>query len=610
MDFVKYNAKWPEDYRNYPLRLELDCIRKSGTWKNKVGITCGEGLLAHYKNARSLCWPKRYWHEWTQLIYENCIKNIVTILMGPGSAQKTSGLSEFSYLSWLASPDDTMVVLSTTTREKLDSAVFAEIKMLHEETKLRHDWVPGTVLESKHAITTDDLKEKDSRDMRKGIIGRACYSGGHSYVGLGVYAGVKQDNIIFLADELQFMPCTFFDCLPNMFQSCGLDVNGEPKIKIFGSGNPNHQPDSQLSIAAEPIHGWASLGDITKTTVWDLKFHRGKCVNLIGTDSPNMKAPEGTRPPYPRLISRNTMKLVEKRWGKNSMQWYSQCIGKMMMNMVGNRVITKELCENNKVFDPVVWRNDIQTRIGFLDPAWGGVNADRCVWGWLEFGDDSTGKQVIRFGEYLVVPFSSGTVEPDDQIARFCKEQARINQIEPTNIFYDSTGRGTIGAAFAKVFGFQVPVAVCFGDKPTKRPVRYDLFVQNDDGSKRLKRCDEEYGKFVTELWFSVRNVIECGQIRELTEEVTQDGYMREYAQISGGKIDVETKDETRERMGMSPDIFDALVVGIEGTRQRGFKIGRLGEDINEGHEEDEDFFEKEAKEYRDTIESKRLVRN
>ena len=607
MDIARYNALWDEDYKDYPLRLELECIKLSGRWKSADGRECGLGLLEHFKKARELLWPKRYWHDWTQLIYENFIENIVTILMGPGSSQKTSGACECAFISWLASPDNTMVLLSTTTNDKLDSAVYAEMKMLHQMAKELHDWLPGVVIESKRAIATDDLKEKDMRDIRKGIQGKACYVGGHQYVGLGVYAGIKQENIIFLADELQFMPCTFFDCLPNMFQSAGLDDKGEPKVKIIGSGNPNHQPDSQLSIAAEPINGWASLGDVVKTRVWDLKFHRGKCVNLIGTDSPNLRVPEGTRPPYPRLISRNTMKLVEKRWGKNSMQWYSQCVGKMMMNMVGNRVITKELCDNNKAFDPVIWRDDKQTRIGFLDPAWGGANADRCVWGWLEFGEDVNQKQIIRFGEHIIVPFTGGTVEPDDQIARFCKEQARINYIDPTNIFYDSTGRGTIGAAFAKVFGFQVPVAVAFGDKPTKRPVRYDLFVHEPNGTTRLKRCDEEYGKFVTELWFSVRNVIECGQMRDLTDEVAQDGYMREYTEISGGRIDVETKDETRERMGMSPDLFDGLCVGVEGARQRGFKIGRLGEDVVDNRPEEE-FFEAEAKEYADTIKSKLLV--
>ena len=66
-------------------------------------------------------------------------------------------------------------------------------------------------------------------------------------------------------------------------------------------------------------------------------------------------------------------------------------------------------------------------------------------------------------------------------------------------------------------------------ETPLQRPVRHDLYVQETDGTKRLKRCDEEYRKFVTELWFATRHVIECGQMRNLPEEVAKEGYVREY---------------------------------------------------------------------------------
>jgi hypothetical protein len=278
----------------------------------------------------------------------------------------------------------------------------------------------------------------------------------------------------------------------------------------------------------------------------------------------------------------------------------------MMMNMVGNRVITKEICEQHHAFDPVVWRDDQQTRVGMLDPSYGG--GDRCVWGWLEFGYDIKDRQIIRFGDYKIVPFApNSSMTPEDQVAQFVKSESESNFIEAENIFYDSSGKGTIGAAFARVFGFKVPAAIFFGGNPTIRPVRHDLWVQEKDGSKRLKRCDEEYRKFVTELWFAARNVIECDQMRELPEEVAKEGWMREYTDAPGGKTEVETKDETRERLGMSPDLFDCFVTGIEGCRQLGFQIGRLGEDVVE-NETNDDWFETEAKAWQETIKSKLLV--
>jgi hypothetical protein len=603
----KYGALWPAD--TLPLKIELACIERGGKWTGRNG-PCGLGLEEHFMRARELIWPGRYRHRWTDMIYHEIITNIVTILMGCGSSQKTSHASEYCLIDYWANPQKTLVLVSTVTVDKLDTAVFGEIKMLFNDARELHPWLSGIPIESKRAITTDDRDKNEARDIRKGIIGRACYVG-RQYVGLGVYAGIKQARIRFLADELQFMAPTFFDCLPNMFQSVDLDDSGDPQIKVIGSGNPKHDPFDQLSIAAEPVLGWASVADRTKSSTWSTKFHRGVCLNLIGTDSPNFDVAEGEKPPFPRLISRNTAKLVETRWGKDSLQYYTQCVGKMMMNMIGKRVVTMEFCQEHQAFAKALWRGTPTTKIGFLDPAWGGVRADRCVWGWLEFGTAQDGGEIIRFGEYQVVPIIANLgIQPDDQIAQFCKRQASLNGIDPTDIFYDSTGRGTIGAAFARVFGDLVPVPVAFGDRPSPRPVRYDLFVE-EDGYQRLKRCDEEYGKFVTELWFAARMVIECDQMRELPEEVAKEGCCREYMTTKGNKIDVESKDDTIERMGVSPDLFDAYVVGIEGARQRGFKTKRIGEDVIIERRKGtggEDWLDSESKAYDKAIKDRLLA--
>lgn len=596
---IKYGLAWKNED---DLSIELYFISKGG-YAIIDNRRFGQGLFHHMMEARGYLWPKRYRHRWTDLIYKNVLENIVTVLMGPGSSQKTSHASEIALIRYWARPHDSLCLVSTTTNEKLDAAIFGEMKMLHRDAQEIYPWLAGKIIDSKKAISTDLIDEVESRDVRKGILCRACYVG-RQYVGLGVYAGIKQAQITFIADELQFMAPTFFDCLPNMFQSVDLDDDNQPDIKVMGSGNPRHDPYDQLSIAAEPVEGWESVKDVVKTSVWKTKFHRGVCVNLIGTDSPNFDVPEGTRPPYRRLINRETCKLVEARWKPGTLQHNSQVVGKMIMGMCGNRVITKQICEEHGAFTKAIWNDNNRTKIWFLDPAWGGDHADRCVWGWLEFGTEIGGsQQIVRFGEYLIVPIMGQGVSPDDQIARFCMDQCNARGIPLGNGFYDSTGRGTVGAAFARIFGATVPTPVAFGDRPTRRPVRHDLYIIDSvTQEKRLKRCDEEYGKYVTELWFAVRNIVECDQMRELPEDVMHEGCMREYSDVAAGKIDVETKEEMRERIGYSPDLFDAFVVGCEGARQLGFKIQRLGGEIIE--ESSDDYFDTEAKQYREAIES------
>lgn len=602
--FERYGDTW--DSRLNDLEVELLSIARGGTWYlgNKI---CGadttstwKSLFKHYMNARVLLWPDRYRHRWTDLMYENFIRNQVTILMGAGSSQKTSHACEFALISYWARPTNTMVLLSTMNVEKLDSAIFGEIKMLFNHARENFPDLPGHLVDSRRMICTDDIEQNTFRDVRRGILGKACYVG-HRYVGLGVYAGMKQQYVIFIADELQFMPPTFLDCLPNMFTN--------PNVKVIGSGNPKHDPTDQLSIAACPRAGYESLGEIEKTTVWDIKFERGKCINLVGTDSPNYDFPASEPIRYPGLTNRETARRVEAFWTKDSLQYWSQVKGVMKIGMIGNRIITEQLCRAHRAHDIAIWAGTNRFKIYAIDIGWGGLDADRCPRIILEVGEDIDGVQIISVGDPVNIPINPALpIDAEDQIAQFVKRDATANNVPVTNIFYDATGQGTMGSAFARVFGHVTPVPVEFGGSPSLRPVRHDLFVADEKThTKRLKRCDEHYRKFVTELWFSVRYVIECDQMRQLSREIMHEGCMREYGEVMG-KIEVEKKEDTKERMGFSPDLFDALATGVEGARQRGFKIQRLGANIVENAPGDDEEWAAEEQEYEDALKSKLLV--
>lgn len=936
----RYGIRWDRSLSD--LEIEFQMIGHGGKFTIK-GQEVGDGTFEHMMRARALLWPDRYRHRWTDLMYREFISNSVTILIGSGSSQKTAHACEFALINYFVWPDDTLVILSTTTVEKLQMVLFGEIKKLWRAAVDRYEWLPGHPVESKNAIATDDIKEAGVvRDFRKGIKGIACFQG-RQFVGLGSFAGIKQKRIIFVADELQFMACfpsgtlidtpkgqipieqievgdevltaigprrvrgtvnrsvrslvtviskdgrrivctpehrfftqkgwikacdlseeyymlsaheamltlrqgnsglqnmqgmseksskdmrmvqkgiqvekstfqiaflrsilqremdneptsvsgeslyqgeidqgfniqdgmveiatgterktgikiegiasdaqsrilqesrggnsegwmppadswwkrdgshqggvaidedvsrgdlepchkdrheswqrlsamlqggycisrgkvgsrgrrfypqqpnaarsgqeegsfpcgswvdrvevqqqgdpefrkaaggsqsctvynleveghpsysvngflvhncTFLDCLPNMMQ-------GSEHLKVIGSGNPKHDPYDQLGKAAEPEAGWQSLPKIEKTTVWKTKFHNGRCVNLVGTDSPNFDYPETARTKYPGLIGWSTVKAVEAFWGRQSLQFSSQCLGVMQIGMIGNRVITEQICREHRALEKAIWKNQDRIRVYGLDPAWGGPNADRCVAGWGEFGISDQEIQIFRVNRPVIVPINPASlVPPDDQIAQFIQNDAELAGIEPENIFYDSTGKGTTGSAFARVFGSRVPVPISFGDKPSSRPVRHDLFITLPNGVKRLKRCDEHYSKFVSELWFSVRYVIECEQLRELPEDVMIEGTLREYGEragASGTRIEVEPKHKTIERMGKSPDLFDWISILIEAARQRGFQIRRMGITHTESESSD-DYLTEESERYRSAIEANLLT--
>jgi hypothetical protein len=599
--FERYGLSWKSE--SDPLQIELMFLRGGG-YLTVGGKQCGLGPLAHFLAARKLIWPDRYEHRWTRLMYDEFIKNDLTVLVGSASSQKTSHAVEFCLLNYWARPENTLVILSTVNMDKLDIGVYAELTMLWKSGRERFPWLAGNLLSHKRAITTDSLEDEGMRDFRKGVIARPCYTGGR-WVGLGILAGTKQDYIFYVADELQFMQEAFSASWPHLFS------NGQ--TKIIASGNPKHDPDDELGKTAEPKEGWASHPEPQKTEVWDTKFMGGRCINLVGTDSPNFDVPDGQPEPYKRLIGKSFAKRIANDYGVDSFEYYRLIKGVMKVAFAQSRVITRQLCRDHGASEKAEWEDNDHKRIYWLDPSYGGEDA--CAGGCLEWGKGLNGLTLIRLAGYRLYRFSlTSPKEIEDQIADILSEELTAYSIESTDVFYDSTGKGTLGGAFARKFGMKAPVAVDSGGRPSKRPVRQDLYVDETDGTQRLKRCDEHYDRHISEAWFSVRYCIEANQMRELPDEFITEGCARIYEVVAGNKIAVEAKsdpkkkEDLKRRLGHSPNFFDGLAVGIEGARRRGFQIANLGDTVA-SNQDDVDFFETEAKEYRDAIESNLLVR-
>jgi hypothetical protein len=60
-----------------------------------------------------------------------------------------------------------------------------------------------------------------------------------------------------------------------------------------------------------------------------------------------------------------------------------------------------------------------------------------------------------------------------------------------------------------------------------------------------------------------------------MRDDVCSEFSQREWKMVSGNRIEVETKDEMKEKTGRSPDLADAVAIGVYGARQRGFVISR-----------------------------------
>jgi hypothetical protein len=593
----RYGMLWPRYLDS--LQIEFKCIQKGGRWKDSKGKDCGAGLYQHYANMERLIWPEDDVHRWSTLCMQTLVENTITVLVGPADSNKTYIASKWGLMEYWVYPNDTLVLVSSTDTRGLELRVWGTIKDLFNRARARYEWLPGHPIDSLHTITTYNIDEEraKARVLKTGIICIPCLQNGR-YVGVGKYHGIKQKRLRQISDESQLMSVSHLDAIPNYL---GKDY------KAAFLGNPIDVTDP-LGRIGEPQEGWPSVANITKTTTWRTRMHNGVCVNLVGTDSPNFDFPPEQPVRYPYLINWKKITAVEEFWGKDSLQFSSQCVGVMRPGLTSRRIITRQMCQDNFAFAKALWANTKQTRVYGIDAAYSGVGGDRCTAGWAEFGESLDGTQILRVNPIKIVPVSVITKKsPEDQIAEWVKIDAEAAGIPPENIFYDSTGRGTLGAAFAKLFGDRTPVPVEFGGKPSVRPVRHDLFVE-EDNQKRHKRCDEHFLDFVSELWFSAAYIILCQQMRELPEEVMLEGCAREYGRGRNNKLFIESKHDkkARERMVRSPDLFDCLVTITEGARQRGFQIEKLGKSMVE--QEPDDWFEREREQYRDMLQSKLLT--
>ena len=455
---LKYGLEWGEAN---PLRIEMTMIQHGG-YMTINGVRCGEGLSAHYENFRNLAWPRLDNHRWHKLCRDEILNNRVTVLMGPGSSGKTHEAAWIYLVEYFCHPDETCVLVSSTDIRGLRLRVWGEMTMLWQEAVEKFDFLPGHLLDSRIAITTDEMSDGDVadrkvRDMRKGIIGIPTVQSG-KFIGLGKWIGIKQKRLRLIADEAAAMGSSFLSAFAN------LNKNEDFRAVIIG--NPA-DPLDPLGKAAEPMDGWSGHLEPKKTEVWKTRFMGGTCVNLIGTDSPNFDFPEKEPTRYKYLISRQKIAETLSFFAKDSFEYYSQCVGCMKVGTLDDRIITRELCRNFNALDEVVWEGGEVIKVCALDAAYGG---DRAVCGHIEFGPAVGGQTILAFHPPQIVPVvATSTTSPEEQLAVWVKDYCERHEIEPSRFFHDSTGRGGLGTAIARVWSAECnPVE--FGGAATDVP--------------------------------------------------------------------------------------------------------------------------------------------
>lgn len=559
---------WPEGTTQ--LDVEQFFIRHGGKYK-KYGVS----LFHHMKAAMTLCWPDDHHHRWSDLLLQTYCDNEITVVMGCGDSGKTWTFSKIALTDYWAAPHETLWLISTTEGRGSELRCWGAIKDLFNMARARFPNLEGNPLDYIKCISTDSIEDDSARSLRRGMIVVPCKTGG-TVSGLGPYIGIKAPRLRHFGDEVPMMSNAFLNAYSNWY--------GKENFKGCMTGN-FMETDDPLGVASEPEGGWADWKDEGKTQTWRSKFYKAMVVALDGRDSPNFDQPldELGRPKYRYLISNKKLEGIAETRGKDSWEYHSQGIGKPVRGMDIWRVLSRDYCTKHDASGDALWRDSNQTKLYSLDPAYG--LGDRCVGREMKFGESVDGQQILWVGPPEIIPIKIGTsVEAEPQIAEFVVRRLEELGVDPSRCGFDSFGRGTLAFEFAKLLGKNCPVPIDSSAQPTKRPVRSDFFIEETDPvtkrvTKRLKRCDEHYTKFVTEMWFSVREAIGCGQVKNLDGDTISEGCLRKFTKNRHGKLEVEPKDEMKLRPPYkSPDLMDNLAIGLEMARRLGFRIQILGD--------------------------------
>ena len=372
--------------------IEMQMIRQGGTYRGH-----GNGLFFHFKAFISLLWPEHVWHRWNELELQCYLNYRIIGEMGPASAGKTRSATIHVLADYYVWSDCTTVLMSSTEREMLEMRCWGEAKKLHREAQSRFpELIPGNLIESRQRIITDSrFENSEGRDFRNGICGVPCKKGG-SYVGLGSFAGIKNKRLRMVADECHLMNRVFVDAIANL--------NKNADFKCVALGNPKDTTDA-LGVICEPaahLGGWdGGIDQSPKTKTWPTRFDQGICVQLVGSDSPNLDGQLGIP-----LIDQKAIDADIAFYGRDSLQFTMMDEGRMPRGQGLRRVITRQMCLKFGAMEPAIWKNDKRTKIGFLDAAYGSVGGDRCVYGELEFGSDPNDRQILELTKTMLVPIS------------------------------------------------------------------------------------------------------------------------------------------------------------------------------------------------------------
>ncbi len=501
-------------------------------------------------------WPFRWhWNLYSETILRHVREEKLMAISGHASSGKSAFLSMYAVCMFLLFPENTKVLITSTSLKDSRNRVWGEVERMWNESARYFGSLysylkippvlPGKLVSSAGKITglNADGKPND-------LVGIALVAGGKGNDDVSNLIGFKAKNLLLLADELPLLTHALYDATSNLMANDG--------FKMLASGNFSSQFDP-MGLFCEPADGWNSVDE--NTFEWRTRVN-GLCIRFDGELSPNVRAGKQV---YPGLLTKEGLDDIKARFGPKSPGYYRMvksfpCPTGATDTIYSEPELTANLCAqgvNQWLYKP--------TPISFLDPSFSkGGDAAAASFGLIGVAQiNGVNRQMLLKTDTLDlmkrVDARHKTKDRNEQLAELYIEECVRRNVAVEDRGVDATGGGdpfsTI-LAMKMGHGFKL---VSFSGAAS------DMMVSSTDKRKGKDR----FFNRVSELWYVGKEFVVGGQIRGLDPATMVEMCERTYTE-RGSKVQVEPKDDMKKRTGgHSPDRADSWVGLIEVARRR-----------------------------------------
>jgi hypothetical protein len=488
------------------------------------------------------------------------------------NSAKTRNVTGFACNWWLAAPEESSVILCSTTMKMLKKRGWAEVQNYAGALEQTLGEPFGNFVNSQ---TVWQCKQGDDKHA---IFGIAVQEGNLHKIADNI-KGIHTRRQMVIIDEATAVPAAIWDACTNLY---GYPIDSGGEFVLVALANARNRID-QFGRFIEPEGGWDSVN--IDTDEWETKprLEDGKKVLVSRFDfrrSPNCTEPKQVSkflPSKHRVELR--MKSLRDRGAENDPQHYSNDLGFPPPEGLMPTVFTESLISKHGGYDRHTFNGENFRIIGAFDQARTG---DRPALRFAAMGEIRPGVVGIEWIPAIILyADASNTKDPIayqlmNQLRKHCENVQYRNQTykcDPADLGIDCSNEATFGDLCQREWSPNI-IRIQFGGACSEDPCSHE----------DPRPANEVYKNKRAEMFFRSKSATEAGQLKGIDKDTAAELITIQWSNLrpdgTTKLIVIQDKAEYKRLYAISPDLADSGVMILEVARLRGFRIIETGHTV------------------------------